>query len=75
MFQRNNYHDSTSTPNHEFATMQSRLFVVCSQGCRLKVSWIKANFKLKVLLSNKGHKKENMSKSNDYNMKQNMVDA
>ena len=34
----------------------------------------KSQFKLKVLLSNKGHKKENMSKSNDYNMKQNKVD-
>ena len=44
-------------PNDEFATMQSRLFVVCSQGRRVKVSWIKDIFKLKALLSNKGHKR------------------
>ena len=75
MFQRNNHHGSTSTPNDEFGTMQSRLFVVCSQGHRLKVSWIKDNFKLKALLCNEGHKKENMSKPNDYTMKLNKVDA
>lgn len=67
MFQSKNDHSSTSTTNDEFATMQSRLFVVCSQGRRVKVSWIKANFKLKALLSNKGHmitKKYTLAKEN-----------